>query len=96
MPDSNFTVRVPDDLKEAFTEAARAHDRTGAQLVREFMRNYIEEARNKQEYEDWFRAMVEAGMEDLRNGRVVSGEEVEKHFAARRAEALKRLQNDAS
>lgn len=96
MSESNFTVRIPDDLKVAFSEAARAHDRTSAQLVREFMRTYIEEARNKQEYEDWFRAMVEAGMEDVRAGRVISGEDVEKHFATRRVEALKRLQNDAS
>lgn len=90
MSDSNFTVRVPEDLKEAFTEAARAHDRTGAQLVREFMRQYIEQARNHKAYEEWFVAMVERGRHDRNAGRFSSNEDVEKQFAARREDAMKR------
>ncbi len=42
MPESTFTIRVDDHLKEAFTEAARISDRTGAQLVRDFMRDYVQ------------------------------------------------------
>lgn len=41
MPDATFTFRVEDELKAAFTAAAKAHDRTGAQLLRDFMRDYV-------------------------------------------------------
>lgn len=87
MAESNFTLRVDDDLKEAFAEAARHHDRTGAQLVRDFMRDYVRKAREAAEYEDWFRRRVEAGRADVRAGRVAPNEDVEARFAARRAAA---------
>lgn len=85
MPESNFTLRVDDELKEAFVEAARQHDRTGAQLVRDFMRDYVQKARATADYEDWFRDRVEAGRADVRAGRLSDNAEVEGRFAARRA-----------
>ena len=66
MPESTFTIRVDDHLKEAFTEAARVSDRTGAQLIRDFMREYVQTAREKAEYEEWFKAKVEAGLRPSR------------------------------
>lgn len=84
MPESNFTVRVDDQLKEAFVEAARQHDRTGAQLVRDFMRDYVQKAREATAYENWFRSRVEAGRADIRAGRLSGNEDVERRFAARR------------
>lgn len=87
MPESNFTLRVDVELKEAFAEAARRHDRTGAQLVRDFMRDYVQKARSMAEYESWFRSRVEAGRADVRAGRVSSNEEVEARFATRREAA---------
>ena len=78
-------LRVDDDLKEAFTEAAHQHDRTGAQLVRDFMRDYVQKARETAGYEAWFRDRVEAGRADVRARRVSSNEDVEARFAARRA-----------
>lgn len=85
MPESNFTLRVDDELKEAFAEAARQQDRTGAQLIRDFMRDYVQRARESSAYEDWLRRKVEAGRKAVRAGRVASNEEVEGRFAARRA-----------
>ena len=76
MPESTFTIRVDDSLKEAFTEAARANDQTGAQLVRDFMRRYVQEARERAEYEEWFKAQVEAGIRDILEGRLISASEV--------------------
>lgn len=35
-----YGVRVPADLRKAFDEAAKANDMTGAQLIRQFMREY--------------------------------------------------------
>ena len=38
MSEATFTFRVDQTLKNAFSTAAKAHDRTGAQLLRDFMR----------------------------------------------------------
>lgn len=88
MPESNFTIRVDDQLKGAFTEAARINDRTGAQLVRDFMREYVQTSREKSEYESWFMGQVEAGMQAVKNGRVLSSAEVEERAKARRERLL--------
>lgn len=39
MSDATFTFRVDEGLKAEFANAAKAHDHTGAQLLRDFMRN---------------------------------------------------------
>lgn len=38
---STYTIRVPDDLKKAFEVAAKGVDRTGAQILRDHMRQYV-------------------------------------------------------
>ena len=43
--DSSDRVRVDQELKDAFLKVAEACDRTGAQLVRDFMRRYTRENR---------------------------------------------------
>jgi predicted transcriptional regulator len=96
MSDATFTFRVEDDLKAAFTEAAKAHDRTGAQLLRDFMRDYVRRQRDEQEYDAWFRLQVQAGIEDADAGRIVSAEDVKAEFAARRAETLRKLDGKIS
>ena len=88
MPEATFTIRVDDQLKDAFTEAARSSDRTGAQLIRGFMREYVESAREKAEYEEWFRTKVEAGQLAIQEGRVRSAAEVEERAKLRRERIL--------
>lgn len=41
--DSSYRIRVDEELKNAFLKVADACDRTGAQLVRDFMRRYTRE-----------------------------------------------------
>ena len=41
MSDATFTFRVDESLKKTFASAAKSHDRTGAQLLRDFMRDYV-------------------------------------------------------
>ena len=84
MSESTFTIRVDDHLKEAFSEAARMKDRTGAQLVRDFMRDFVQAAREKDEYELWFKAKVEAGLQAVQEGRVISHEDVKARAQERR------------
>lgn len=43
MSDSTFTLRVEKQLKEDFIEAAKVADRPGAQLIRDFMRDYVQQ-----------------------------------------------------
>lgn len=37
----NFTIRISPDLRDAFMAAAKGQDRTGSQLLRDFMRDYV-------------------------------------------------------
>ncbi len=88
MSESTFTLRVDSELKEAFTEIAKMQDRTGAQLVREFMRGVVNKAKQQQEYEAWFAQKVAEGRADVALGRTVSHEQVETEAAERRQRLL--------
>ena len=63
MTDATFTFRVDESLKADFTAAARGLDRTGAQLLRDFMRDFVRQQQEKQAYDAWFRREVQAGLE---------------------------------
>lgn len=41
-----FRIRVDKELRTEFVELCRAQDRTAAQVLREFMRRYVEEHSN--------------------------------------------------
>ena len=41
--DSGFRIRVERDLRDKFIEMCRAKDRPAAQVIRDFMRQYIED-----------------------------------------------------
>jgi predicted transcriptional regulator len=88
MPETTFTFRVDQELKKAFAEAARANDRPGSQLLRDFMREYVKRA----DHDAWFRAEVEQSLEeaDDPNAELIPHEEVLRKWKARRAELIKR------
>jgi predicted transcriptional regulator len=88
MPKTTFTFRVDQRLKEAFTEATRANDRPGSQLLRDFMRDYVERA----EHDAWFRAEVEQSLReaDDPNVELIPHEEVVRMLKARRAGLIER------
>ena len=86
MTEATFTFRVDDDLKAAFSDAARKHDRTAAQLLRDFMREYVRRESDQESYDAWFRARVEEALRDPRPA--LPHAEVEAHFAKRRQVAL--------
>lgn len=41
--DSGLRIRIERELREKFLETCRSQDRPAAQVLREFMREYIEE-----------------------------------------------------
>lgn len=85
MSDATFTFRVDESLKTEFVNAAKAHDRTGAQLLRDFMRNYIAQRQEAQDYDAWLKAKVEQSRASAKAGHLIPAADVETKFAARRA-----------
>ncbi|MEI6722901.1 MAG: hypothetical protein WCO67_19230 [Betaproteobacteria bacterium] len=92
MSDATFTFRVDESLKDEFSSAAKARDRTGAQLLRDFMRDFVKQQQESAEHEAWFRRQVQVGLDSANAGRLVAAEDVEAEFAARRDETRRKLQ----
>lgn len=46
--DSGLRIRVQRDLRDRFLEVCRAQDKPAAQVIREFMREYVERQENAQ------------------------------------------------
>jgi len=88
MREATFTFRVDETLKSEFTTAAKASDRTGAQLLREFMREFIKKEQETAEYDAWYRQKVEAGRAAVAEGRTISAEDVEAEAAEWRNSVL--------
>jgi len=89
MSDATFTFRVDEALKAEFASVAKAHDRTGAQLLRDFMRDYVAQQQEAQDYDAWLTAKVERASAEA--GKLVPAADVEARFAARRAATRTRL-----
>jgi|WetSurMetagenome_2_1015567.scaffolds.fasta_scaffold415641_2 predicted transcriptional regulator len=85
MAEATITIRIDPELKSAFLQAAEARNRTDADLLREFMQDYIETQRTDAEYEQWFRSQVQIGIDAADAGELIPAEEVEAEFAALRA-----------
>jgi len=84
MNEATFTFQVDESLKDKFTMAAKACDRSDADLLRDFMREFIEQQQSTDDADALFRRQVKAGLESASAGRLVSAEEVEAEFSARR------------
>ena len=96
MTEATFTFRVDDDLKAAFAAAAKAQDRTAAQLMRDFMRDYVKAHQNATDYDVWFRQQVQIGLDQADRGEVIPHEEIEAEFAALREKTRQKLMDKAS
>lgn len=87
-----FTMKLEEELRDAFMAEAASEDRPASQVLRALMRSYIEQRRQAREYDEFVRQKVEAAQADIRAGRYVTNEEVETQFAARRAALKRRLE----
>jgi predicted transcriptional regulator len=63
MKEATFTVRVDESLKEQFTSAAKGSDRTGAQLLRDFMRDFVRQ-QEVAAHDQWVKDKVQASLAD--------------------------------
>ena len=92
---STFTFRVDDDLKTAFADAAKAQDRTAAQLLRVLMREAVQRQQEGREHDAWFRAEVEQGLREADDPAVrrIPHETVRSNWRRQRAELVKRARS---
>ena len=88
---ATFTFRVDQALKDDFATIAKSMDRTGAQLLRDYMRNIVHRQEVAQEYDTWFREQVQAGLASANAGNLILNEAAEEQFAARRTDTRRRL-----
>jgi predicted transcriptional regulator len=91
MSEATFTFRVDEGLKDQFFTAAKSRDRTGAQLLRDFMRDYVKQQQEATEHDSWFRREVQIGLDAANAGDVASAEEVEAEAVAWRAETRRKM-----
>ena len=87
MTEATFTFRVEEQLKSAFAKAAKARDRTGAQLLRDFMREFVGTQQQAAEHDTWFRQQVQIGLDAAQAGDVIAADEVEAEAASWRESA---------
>lgn len=92
MSDATFTFRVEETLKEQFTTAAKVRDRSGAQLLRDFMREFVQQQQVTADHDQWFRQQIQTGLDSANAGNLVPAAEVEAKFAARRAATRRKLE----
>lgn len=80
-----FTMKLEPELRAEFMAEAEATHRPASQILRELMREYVQQQREAREYDEFLRRKVETGRASMRAGRGRSNDEVEAEFATRRA-----------
>jgi len=92
MSEVTFTFRVDEALKSQFAAAAKERDRTGAQLLRDFMREFVRQQEEAAEHDAWFRRQVQISLDSANAGNLIPAAEVDAKFAAKRAATRRRLE----
>ena len=95
MSEATFTFRVDEALKSEFSCAAKSRDRNAAQLLRDFMRDFVRQQQEAAEHDAWFRRQVQMGLDSANAGNLIPSAEVEAKFAAKRAATRRRLEASA-
>lgn len=92
MNEATFTFRVDEALKAEFSIAAKNRDRNAAQLLRDFMRDFVRQQQEVVEHDVWFRRQVQIGLDSANAGHLIPAADVEVKFAAKRAATRRRLE----
>lgn len=95
MSETTFTFRVEEDLKIEFSTAAKTRDRSAAQLLRDFMRDFVRQQQEAAGHDAWFRQQVQMGLDSANRGKLIPSADVEAKFAAKRAATRRRLKTPA-
>ena len=97
MNQATITFRVDEPQKEQFAAAAKGCDRTGAQLLRDFMREHVRQQKAI-EQDAWFRAQADLAMHeaDAPGAAWVSNEDATRPWTEKRASLLKSRPGDGA
>ncbi len=89
MRNATFTFRVEEALKTEFSTATKARDRSSAQLLRDFMQDFVQQQKEDASQDAWLQRQVQAGLDSANSGDVLSAHEVEAEAETWRAEMRK-------
>ena len=89
-----FTLKLEPELRDQFVAEAAAVDRPASQLVREFMRDFVQRQRAAREHDAWFRTEGAKAMCDVDDPTVarIPNDEIESDWRRQRADLLKRAE----
>jgi predicted transcriptional regulator len=92
-----FTMKLESELRDEFMAEAKSADRPASQIVREFMRDFVEKQRHARAYDIWFRARVEEGIREADDPTVkrIPHDEIVAEWRRERAEIVKQLSDRA-
>ncbi len=93
-----FTLKLEPVLRAQFVAAAAAVDRPASQIVREFMRDFIEQQRAVRENDAWFRTEVEQAMREADDPTLarVPHEEIAAKWRQKRAALLRQADQQSA
>ena len=91
MSEATSTFRVDDALKAEFSTAAKTCDRSAAQLLRDYMREFVRQRQETAAHDEWFRRQVQIGLDSANAGDIVSSEEVEAEAEIWRAQTRRKM-----
>lgn len=80
-----FTMKLESDLRADFIAEAEASHRPASQIVRDLMRDYVQQQRERRDYKTFLQRKVDIARASVQNGQGRSNEEVEAEFSVRRA-----------
>ena len=79
-----FTMKLEPELRAEFMAEVAGEDRPASQVMRELMRDYIEQRRHERAYSEYLGRKVGKARASMLDGQGRSHEAVEADFAARR------------
>ncbi len=79
-----FTMKLETQLRAEFVAAAEAAHRPASQILRELMRNFIQDQKDKREYEFFLHSKVTRARGSIQAGYGRSNSDVESDFRAKR------------
>lgn len=91
MSETRITICVDDKPKAEFAATAKDSDPNTAQLLRDFMHDFVGQQQQSDAYDAWFRRQVRSGQAAADSGYLLPAAEVDAQFAAKRAATRRRL-----
>lgn len=80
-----FTMKIEPDLRAEFMAEAEASHRPASQVVRELMREYVQQQRDQRQHLDFLQRKVDVARRSIAAKQGTAHEKVEADFATRRA-----------